>query len=217
LPGDLVLSPEMRDHHRERHYTDAVTEEAEGQVIEETETDELDAETQALRQLALAQVRQYGDPVLRMRAREVTSFDDDLQRLVTRMRQLMHDARGVGLAATQVGILQRVFVFQKAEDDVVAVVNPTLTELSDETEIEDEGCLSLQGVTMPVERHLRVTLEGKDPEGNAVRYELEGHPARVAQHELDHLDGTLILDRTTDEARKEALATLRPRPILAGV
>jgi peptide deformylase len=217
LPGDLVLSPETRDHHRERHYTDAVTEEAEGQVIEETETDELDAETQALRQLALAQVRQYGDPVLRMRAREVTSFDDDLQRLVTRMRQLMHDARGVGLAATQVGILQRVFVFQKAEDDVVAVVNPTLTELSDETEIEDEGCLSLQGVTMPVERHLRVTLEGKDPEGNAVRYELEGHPARVAQHELDHLDGTLILDRTTDEARKEALATLRPRPILAGV
>jgi peptide deformylase len=198
-------------------YTDAVTEEAEGQVIEETETDELDAETQALRQLALAQVRQYGDPVLRMRAREVTSFDDDLQRLVTRMRQLMHDARGVGLAATQVGILQRVFVFQKAEDDVVAVVNPILTKLSDETEIEDEGCLSLQGVTMPVERHLRVTLEGKDPEGNAVRYELEGHPARVAQHELDHLDGTLILDRTTDEARKEALATLRPRPILAGV
>jgi peptide deformylase len=207
----------MRDHHRERHYTDAVTEEAEGQVIEETETDELDAETQALRQLALAQVRQYGDPVLRMRAREVTSFDDDLQRLVTRMRQLMHDARGVGLAATQVGILQRVFVFQKAEDDVVAVVNPILTKLSDETEIEDEGCLSLQGVTMPVERHLRVTLEGKDPEGNAVRYDLEGHPARVAQHELDHLDGTLILDRTTDEARKEALATLRPRPILAGV
>jgi peptide deformylase len=204
----------MRDHHRERHYTDAVTEEAEGQVIEETETDELDAETQALRQLALAQVRQYGDPVLRMRAREVTSFDDDLQRLVTRMRQLMHDARGVGLAATQVGILQRVFVFQKAEDDVVAVVNPTLTELSDETEIEDEGCLSLQGVTMPVERHLRVTLEGKDPEGNAVRYELEGHPARVAQHELDHLDGTLILDRTDDESRRQALGLLRPQPVL---
>jgi peptide deformylase len=194
-----------------------VTEEAEGQVIEETETDELDAETQARRQLALAQVRQYGDPVLRMPAREVTSFDDDLQRLVTRMRQLMQDARGVGLAATQVGILQRVFVFQKGEDDVVAVVNPTLTELSDETEIEDEGCLSLQGVTMPVERNLRVTLEGKDPEGNDVRFELEGHPARVAQHELDHLDGTLILDRTTDEARKEALAILRPRPILAGV
>ena len=190
-------------------------EEIEGQVIEDSA--ELDAETQARRQLALAQVRQYGDPVLRMRAHEVTSFDEDLQRLSTRMKQLMRDARGVGLAATQVGILQRVFVFQKGEDDVVAVVNPTLSDLGDETEIEDEGCLSIQGVTMPVERHLRVSLEGKDEEGNDVRFELEGHPARVAQHELDHLDGTLILDRTTDEARKEALAVLRPRPILAGV
>jgi peptide deformylase len=192
-----------------------MNEEIEGQVIEDSA--ELDAETQARRQLALAQVRQYGDPVLRMRAHEVTSFDEDLQRLATRMKQLMHDARGVGLAATQVGILQRVFVFQKGEDDVVAVVNPTLVDLSDETEIEDEGCLSIQGVTMPVERHLRVSLEGKDEEGNDVRFELEGHPARVAQHELDHLDGALILDRTTDEARKEALAVLRPRPILAGV
>jgi peptide deformylase len=190
-------------------------EEIEGQVIEDSA--ELDAETQARRQLALAQVRQYGDPVLRMRAHEVTSFDEDLQRLATRMKQLMQDARGVGLAATQVGILQRVFVFQKGEDDVVAVVNPTLSDLSDETEIEDEGCLSIQGVTMPVERHLRVSLEGKDEEGNDLRFELDGHPARVAQHELDHLDGTLILDRTTDEARKEALAVLRPRPILAGV
>jgi peptide deformylase len=192
-----------------------MAEEIEGQVIEDSA--ELDAETQARRQLALAQVRQYGDPVLRMRAHEVTSFDEDLQRLATRMKQLMRDARGVGLAATQVGILQRVFVFQKGEDDVVAVVNPTLSVISDETEIEDEGCLSIQGVTMPVERHLRVALEGKDEEGNDVRFELEGHPARVAQHELDHLDGTLILDRTTDEARKEALAVLRPRPILAGV
>jgi peptide deformylase len=192
-----------------------VEEEVEGQVIDENA--ELDAETQARRQLALAQIRQYPDPVLRMKAHEVSSFDEDLQRLVTRMRQLMTDARGVGLAATQVGIVQRVFVFQKGEDDVVAVVNPRLTERSDELETEDEGCLSLQGVTMPVERHLRVTLEGKDPEGNDVRFELEGHPARVVQHELDHLDGTLILDRTTDEARKEALAALRPRPILASV
>jgi peptide deformylase len=136
---------------------------------------------------------------------------------VQRMGRLMHDALGVGLAATQVGILQRVFVFQKAEDDVVAVVNPVLSATSEELETDDEGCLSLQGVTMPVERHLRVTLEGKDPDGGALRFELEGHPARVAQHELDHLDGTLILDRTTDEARKEALAILRPQPILATV
>jgi peptide deformylase len=197
------------------NYTERVTEEAEGQVIEETR--ELDAETQARRQLALAQIRQYGDPVLRMTAREVSSFDADLQGLVTRMRQLMHDARGVGLAATQVGILQRVFVFQEEEDDVVAVVNPELTKRSDELETEDEGCLSLQGVTVPVERHLRVTLEGRDPVGKELRLELEGHAARVVQHELDHLDGTLILDRTTDEARKEALATLRPKPILTSV
>jgi peptide deformylase len=192
-----------------------VSDEAEGQVIEET--GELDAEAQARRQLALAQIRQYGDPVLRMRAHNVTSFDEDLARLVVRMRQLMHDARGVGLAATQVGIVQRVFVFQKGEDDVVAVVNPVLSEQSAETVTDEEGCLSLQGVTMPVERHLRVTLEGKDPDGNDLRFELEEHPARVAQHEVDHLDGTLILDRTTDEARKEALATLRPRPVLASV
>lgn len=189
-----------------------MAEEVEGQVVEDAE---LDAETAARRQLALAQVRQYGDPVLRMRAHEVTSFDEDLARLVTRMRQLMHDARGVGLAATQVGIVQRVFVFQRGEDDVIAVVNPVLSDLSDERVTEDEGCLSLQGVTMPVERHLRLTLEGQDPDGNELRLELEGHPARVVQHETDHLDGTLIIDRTDDAARKAALAVLRPRPILA--
>ncbi|MFL6014681.1 MAG: peptide deformylase [Gaiellaceae bacterium] len=189
-----------------------MAEDVEGQVIEETE---LDAETTARRQLALAQIRQYGDPVLRMRAHDVSSFDDDLARLVTRMRLLMQDARGVGLAATQVGILQRVFVFQRGEDDVIAVVNPVLSELSDERVTEDEGCLSLQGVTMPVERHLRLTLEGQDPDGKALRLELEGHPARVVQHETDHLDGTLILDRTDDASRKDALAVLRPRPILA--
>jgi peptide deformylase len=189
-----------------------VAEEVEGQVIED---DELDAETAARRQLALAQIRQYGDPVLRMRAHEVSAFDDDLRRLVTRMRQLMHDARGVGLAATQIGILQRLFVFQRGEDDVIAVVNPVVSELSDELATDDEGCLSLQGVTMPVERHLRLVVEGQDPDGKQLRLELEGHPARVVQHETDHLDGTLILDRTDESSRKEALAVLRPRPILA--
>jgi peptide deformylase len=190
-----------------------VAEEIEGQVIEET--GELDAETLARRQLALAQIRQYGDPVLRMRAHEVSSFDEDLARLVTRMRQLMHDARGVGLAATQVGILQRVFVFQRDEDDVVAVVNPVISEQSEELFSDDEGCLSLQGITVPVERHVRLTLEGVDPAGKELRFELEDHPARIVQHEVDHLDGTLILDRTDEASRKEALAVLRPRPILA--
>jgi peptide deformylase len=186
-------------------------EEVEGEVIEDPE---LDAEAQARRQLALAQIRQYGDPVLRMRAHEVTAFDDDLKALATRMRQLMQDARGVGLAATQVGILQRIFVFQRDEDEVIEVVNPVLSQQSDELVTDDEGCLSLQGVTMPVERHLSLTIEGRDLDGNELRLELEGHPARVVQHETDHLDGTLILDRTDETSRKEALAVLRPRPIL---
>jgi peptide deformylase len=184
----------------------------EGEVVE---NEDLDAEAEARRRLALAQIRQFGDPVLRMRAHELTEFDDDLKRLAARMAELMHDARGVGLAATQVGIVRRVFVFQRGEDDVLAVVNPVITDRSSETETGDEGCLSLQGVTMPVERALTVTLEGKDENGVDLRLELEGHPARVVQHELDHLDGVLILDRTTDEARKEALAVLRPVPVLS--
>ena len=116
-------------------------------------------------------------------------------------------------------VVRRVFVFQlqpegadeEAEPETLAVVNPAIVERSDETEIDDEGCLSLQGVNVPVERNTRVALEGVDERGRPVRYELDELSARVVQHELDHLDGTLILDRTTDEARREALGTLRPR------
>ena len=186
---------------------------------EVTTEEERDPEQEARRRLALAQIRQYPDSVLRMKAREVVTFDDELVRLVQRMGALMRDAVGVGLAATQVGILRRVFVFQlqpegedeEAEPETLAVVNPAIVERSDETEIDDEGCLSLQGVNVPVERNTRVALEGVDERGRPVRYELEDLSARVVQHELDHLDGTLILDRTTDEARREALGTLRPR------
>jgi peptide deformylase len=178
--------------------------------------DKLDVEAQARRQLALAQIRQYPDPVLRMKAGEVTEFDAALKQLAARMGSLMVDARGVGLAATQVGILQRVFVFSSGEDeDVRAVVNPQLVERSDESDIDDEGCLSMQGVLVPVERSVRVTLVGKDEEGGDVRLELEGMPARVVQHEVDHLDGMLIVDRTTAEARREAMATLRVQLTLA--
>ena len=182
-----------------------------------TEEQERDPEQEARRRFALAQIRQYPDPVLRMKAREVETFDDELVSLVQRMSRLMHDAVGVGLAATQVGILRRVFVFQRrpedeeAEPETLAVVNPAIVERSDETEVDDEGCLSLQGVHVPVERSTAVTLEGADEHGRPVRYELADLSARVVQHELDHLDGTLILDRTTDEARREALGTLRPR------
>ena len=180
-----------------------------GQVRHE----ELDAEAEARRRFALAQIRQYPDPALRMRAGEVESFDSDLARLVERLTSLMDDANGVGLAATQIGILRRVFVFSR-EGETIAVVNPQVAERSAETEVDDEGCLSLQGVQMPVERHVTVSLEGKDAGGGDLRLDLDGLSARVVQHELDHLDGVLILDRTTPESRREALATLRPQPVL---
>ena len=178
---------------------------------EQVKTDnELDEQVEAIRRLALAQIRQYPDPVLRLEAQEVQEFDGDLAQLVDRMIRLMHDARGVGLAANQVGILRRVFVIQAEEDQGPrALVNPVIVERSDVVEDDDEGCLSMQGVVVPVERPVRVRLEARDEDGNPVTLELEGLPARVAQHELDHLDGVLILDRTTPEGRREAMAVLR--------
>ena len=184
--------------------------EIEGQVKEE----QLDPERAARRRLALAQIRQYPDAALKMAARPVEDFDDDLVRLAERMKQLMLDANGIGLAATQVGVLQRLFVFQLEDEEVVAVANPEIVERSEETIVDDEGCLSIQGVLLPVERSATVTIAGKDEHGKAVRYELEEPFSRVAQHETDHLDGVLILERTTPEARREALASLRPRIVL---
>ena len=144
-----------------------------GQVIEEEE--ERDPQEEAVRLAALAQIRQYGDPVLRMEAREVQSFDDDLHRLVDRMKRLMKDAYGVGLAGNQVGTLRRVFVFQEDEDEVRALVNPRIVERST-TGVEEEGCLSIQRVRVPVERSVAVTVEAKDEDGGDVRLELEGMP-----------------------------------------
>jgi peptide deformylase len=183
-----------------------------------TPDEELDAEAQVRRRLALAQIRQYPDPALRMPAREVEAFDEDLARLADRMASLMRDANGVGLAATQVGVVRRLYVFQPGpESEPLTIVNPSFTARSDELEIEEEGCLSLQGIRVPVERAVRVTVEGRDVSGAPVRHELEGLPARVSQHEVDHLDGVLIIDRTTPEARREALGNLRPIPLLAAV
>jgi len=144
----------------------------------------------------------------------VTEFDDDLRRLVDRMTGLMHDAQGVGLAATQVGILRRLFVFETDEEGPRAIVNPVVVERGEETAADEEGCLSLQGVRVPVERSTHIALEGKDPNGEEMRVELDAYAARVVQHELDHLDGVLIIDRTDEEHRKEALSTLRPRVVL---
>jgi len=190
--------------------------EHEDEVIEGQIRDEkLDPEREARRRLALAQIRQWPDAALRMQARPVEELDDDLRSLVERMKLLMRDANGIGLAATQVGILRRVFVFQPDEDEVLAVVNPEIVERSDETDVADEGCLSIQGVTVPVERSVEVTIVGTDENGNGLRLELDGYAARCVQHEADHLDGVLMLDRTTSDARREALGFLRPRVALS--
>ena len=181
----------------------------------QVKNEELDAQREARRRFALAQIRQYPDAALKLQARPVEQFDGELRSLVERMTRLMYDASGIGLAATQVGVLQRLFVFQASEDgETVAVVNPELVERSVETEIDDEGCLSIQGILVPVERSVNVTLVGRDENGDDVRYELEDVYARAAQHEVDHLDGVLIIDRTTPEARREALGKLRPRIVL---
>lgn len=187
--------------------------EVEGQIRDE----ELDAEREARRRIALAQVRQYPDAVLRMRANEVEGFDEPLAALVDRMGRLMQEARGVGLAAPQVGILQRVVVYQLADDSPpVPLVNPRVAGQGDELETLDEGCLSLgaAAVVVPVERPTVVTIEATSPVGEPFTVEAEGLEARVIQHELDHLDGVLTIDRTTTEARKRALAELRPQPVL---
>jgi peptide deformylase len=189
---------------------EADEEHIEGEVRDE----ELDPEREALRRMALAQIRQYPDAALRMTARPVEEFDDELKSLVDRMKLLMVQANGIGLAATQVGVLRRVFVFQNEDEDVLAVVNPDIVELGEETDVADEGCLSIQGITVPVERSLEVTIAGKDESGEDVRYELDGYAARCVQHETDHLDGVLMIDRTTPEARREALGMLRPRIVL---
>jgi peptide deformylase len=182
-----------------------------GQVRNE----ELDPEREALRRAALTQIRQYPDPALRMQAREVEQFDEDLQRLVDRMLRLMADANGVGLAANQVGVVRRVFVLQPdPESEPVAVVNPVIADRGGESAADEEGCLSMQGVQVPVERATTVRLDGRDPQGGELSLDLSELGARVAQHELDHLDGVLIIDRTNEAARKEALGILRPRAML---
>src|SRR5690242_8076917 len=152
----------------------------EGQIRDE----KLDPEREARRRVALAQIRQWPDAALRMKARPVEEFDDELRSLVERMKHLMRDANGIGLAATQVGILRRLFVFQPEEDKVLAIVNPEIVERSDDTEVADEGCLSIQGVTVPVERSLEVTIVGKDENGSNVRFELDGYRSEEHTSEL---------------------------------
>ena len=175
-----------------------------------------DEERRAWRLAALRLVRQYPDPVLKNPAVPVGESDDELRALTARMTDIMRASHGVGLAAPQIGVSRRVLVYGMRDDDVIHVlVNPELVERSEETEVENEGCLSLLGgeLSIPVERHVRVRVSATDADGEPVDYEAEGLEARVIQHEIDHLDGVLIVDRAENDERKGALRELRLRSV----
>ena len=170
----------------------------------------LDPETRARRDAALKFVRKYGDPVLKSRALEIDRFDDALRDEVRRMGQLMHDSLGIGLAATQVGVMHRVLVYRvEPEAAIAALVNPVLEWASDAQEGMEEGCLSLPGVLVGVDRPIHVCVSARDETGEQIVLEASGLEARVIQHEMDHLDGVLILDRTARDERKQAMRVLR--------
>ena len=172
--------------------------------------DPLDPETRARRETALRLVRKFGDPALKTRALPVDRFDDPLRVEVERMGQLMHDSLGIGLAATQLGVMHRVLVYRVEPDaPVAALVNPVLEWAGQETEPLEEGCLSLPRVLVEVERPIHVRVRARDEHGDEVIVEATGLEARVIQHEIDHLDGVLILDRTSREQRKQAMRILR--------
>jgi peptide deformylase len=191
------------------HATDAQLDAVEIEP-EEDELHELDPETRARRDRALAHVRKWGDPVLRTRARAVDRFDSELVGEVERMGQLMTDAIGVGLAATQLGVLHRVLVYRvHPQSPVAALVNPELEWAGRDAESLEEGCLSLPGVHVGVERPVYVRVRARDEHGEPVVIEASGLEARVIQHEMDHLDGVLVLDRVPRSERKEAMRALR--------
>jgi peptide deformylase len=176
----------------------------------EEEAPQLDPEVVARRAAALAHVRKFGDLVLRTKARPVDRFDDALHSEIQRMGRLMHDSMGVGLAATQVGTLNRVLVYRvQPEGTIAALVNPEIEWKGKETETMEEGCLSLPAILVDVERPIYVRVRALDGNGEPIVIEASGLEARVIQHEIDHLDGVLILDRTSRDQRKEAMRALR--------
>ncbi len=181
--------------------------EIEGQITREAD---LDPEIEARRAAALARVRKFGDPSLRTRAHQIDRFDEMLRDEVRRMGEIMDGALGVGLAATQLGVLHRVLVYRvPPAPEPAALVNPEIEWAGREQEIAEEGCLSLPGVLVDVERPIHVRVRALNDNGAAIMIEASGLEARVIQHEIDHLDGVLILDRTTREQRKEAMRALR--------
>ena len=167
-------------------------------------------ETLRRREAALQHIRKFGDPVLKSRASEIRSFGPELAREADRMVAIMHDAIGVGLAATQLGVMHRLLVFQAGPDATpTAIANPEIDWLSSEVVVAEEGCLSLPRVSVDVERPLFARVRGVDVTGEPIQIEASGLEARVLQHEIDHLDGVLMLDRTARDQRKAALRALR--------
>jgi peptide deformylase len=156
------------------------------------------------------EIRTFGDPVLKSRATPIKEFDESLKHLAEDMMRVMREAEGVGLAANQIGRLKRIFVAAH-EDEEYAIVNPVIEERSETTEKDIEGCLSIPETRVEVERATAVTVSGQDPSGEPVRVEAEGLLARIFQHEIDHLDGVVILDRTDRESRKNAMREMRER------
>jgi peptide deformylase len=178
--------------------------------VQADDTPALDPELEARRVAAMSFIRRLGDPVLKSSATPVDRFDDSLRRQVGRMAGLMNDAMGVGLAAPQLGLSQRLLVYRVGPDaPLVALVNPSVEWASDDVETLDEGCLSIPGITVDVDRPVHVRVRARDEEGEGRLVEASGLEARVIQHEMDHLDGVLILDRTSRDERKRALRELR--------
>jgi peptide deformylase len=179
------------------------------EAAEERE-ERLDPETRARREAALRHVRVYGDPALRSRARQIEVFDGALADEVQRMGRLMDDALGIGLAATQLGVMHRLLVYRvDPEAPLGVLINPEIEYKSDDLETMEEGCLSLPGVSVEVERPIHVRVRAVDERGAPVVVEASGLEARVIQHEIDHLDGVLILDRTSRDQRKQAMRAMR--------
>jgi len=193
-----------------------VSEQPDIEVVEEetpegeAEEPRLDPAVEARRVAALSFVRRFGDPVLKSRATPVDRFDEGLRQQVARMGGIMADAHGVGLAAPQLGVSQRVLVYRVGPDaPLIALVNPELEWESRDEETMEEGCLSIPGVHVDVERPVHVRVRSRDERGDERLVEASGLEARVIQHEMDHLDGVLILERTSREQRKEAIRALR--------
>jgi peptide deformylase len=194
----------MPEEHLEEHPQEVVDD------PDETEEERHDPEIEARRAAAMSFIRRWGDPILKSRATPVDRFDDALRRQVSRMGAIMNDALGVGLAAPQVGLSQRLLVYRVGhEAPLIAVINPEIEWSSEDEETLEEGCLSIPSVHVDVDRPIHVRVRAQDEEGEPRLIEASGLEARVLQHEIDHLDGVLMLDRAPRDQRKQAIRTLR--------